>query len=232
MRRRVNIADERGTTMVEVLVATATGLVVLSALTTVIVITLHGSARVSARVDATQRARVVVSRIMEELHSACVAPKIAPVQVASSGTTLRFIRAAGSEGTKVAPSPTLTVISLSGGVLTQNDYPSTGGTSPSWTFSPTPTTTQLATDVGPVAPSSSIFSYHAYSEGTVSETPLSTPLDGTRAATAVEVRVALTATPSSTPVADSGAPASVQSSAVLRLTPPSFNEKAVSLPCQ
>jgi hypothetical protein len=174
---------------------------------------------------------VALAQIMEELHSACVAPQNAPVKAESTGTSLSFIHAAGAEGAAVAPNPTKSVISLENGVLSQSDYESTGGASPNWTFSAQSTTRQLLTDVGPVSPSSSIFSYYKYANGTLSETPLSTPL-GEAAALTIEVRVALTAAPTSTPVADSDAASSIQDSAALRLTPPSFNEGAASLPCQ
>lgn len=232
MQRIEAIRDERGATMVEVLVATATGLVVLSALTTVIVVSLHGSARVTARVDATQRARIVVARVMQELHSACVAPKIAPIQAGSTGTALKFIHASGSEGSAVAPNPTLTEISLSGGVLTQTDWASTGGTAPVWSYSSTPTTRRLLTNVAAIAPSSSIFSYYASSGGAVSATPQATPLGATTAPLTILVHLALTASPTRTQVADKNAAASIQDSATLRLTPSSFNENAESLPCQ
>ncbi len=235
MTRLDPIGDERGTTLVELLIATATGLVVLSALTAAIVVTLHGSARVSARVDATQRARVVLTNIVEELHSACVAPKIAPVQATSSGTLLKFVHASPAEGAVAAPNPTLTEIVLANGTLSQTDYAATGGTAPSWTFSPTPIapgTRKLMTHVAPIAPSTGVFSYYAYANGALSETPLATPLSAADAGQTVQVRVALTASAGNTPAADKGGPGSVQDSATLRLTPPSFNEQAVSLPCQ
>jgi Tfp pilus assembly protein PilW len=234
VKRRLDvIRDQRGTTMVEVLVSTTTGLVVLFALTIVIVVSMHGTARVSARVDATQRARLVVTTIMQQLHSACVAPKIAPIQPGSTGTTLRFIHARASEGSAVAPSPILTEISLSGGVLTQTDWASTGGSAPTWTYSSTSTTKQLLTGVGPIAPSSSIFSYYASSNGSVSPAPQSTPLETGTALLTIQVRVALSASPSrNTTISDKNAAASIQNSATLRLTPPSFNEAAASLPCQ
>ncbi len=57
---------------------------------------LHG-ARVSARVEATQRRAWPSPRSMEELHSACVTPQIAPVKAESAGTALRFVHAAGAE---------------------------------------------------------------------------------------------------------------------------------------
>lgn len=234
MRRRLDIREQRGTTMVEVLVATATGLVVLSALTMVIVVTLHGSARVSARVEATQQARIAVARIVEQLHSACVAPKIAPVRADSGGNSVRFFRAEADESAAVAPQPTLTEIRLEGGALTQTEYEVTGS-APNWAETSTvasgPRT--LVSGISPVAPSESIFSYHSYQEGDLVETVPSPGLDSDQAAGVVEVRVALTATPDSrSPVPDAGAPATIRDSALMSLTSPSFNEKANALPCR
>jgi Tfp pilus assembly protein PilE len=225
------IRDESGVTLVELMVAITTGLVILSALTMVILTTLHGSVRVTNRVHATQRARVALSSLMEELHSACVTPEIAPVRENSSGTVLRFIHQTGSE---VAPTPVLSVVSFSGETLSQSDYEPTGGTAPNWTFSEeTPSSTRtLLTGVSPTPPSSSIFSYYSYSGGAISETPQETPLSGEEALLTVEVHAALTAAPENTQVADAGASASVQNSATLRLTPPSFNEGSPALPCQ
>lgn len=228
MRPRVDLSDQRGTTLIEMLVSLASGLVVLSALTALILTTLHGSARVSARVHATERARIVLTRVMEELHSSCIMPEIAPIQKASTGNSLEFIHKTGSE---VSPVPTLSVISLSGGTLSQQDY-SVTGTAPNWTRSTAiggPQT--LLTSVSPISPSSSIFSYYRYSGGTLSVTPQATPLEG-EAALTVEIRAALTAAPETTPVKDANASASVQNSATLRLTPPSFNEGSPARPCQ
>ena len=224
------LRDETGTTLIELMVALMTGLVIISALTAVILTTLHGSARVTARVEATQRARLALGKLMEEVHSACVTPEIAPVKPESDGSLLRFIHQTGSE---VSPTPVLSVISLSGDTLSQSDYEATGGTAPNWTFSEEPSSTQtLLTDVSPTPPSSSIFSYYSYSGGTISETPQATPLSESEAALTVEVHAALTAAPEHTPVSDAGSSASVQDSATLRLTPPSFNEGSPARPCQ
>jgi Tfp pilus assembly protein PilW len=228
------IADERGTTLVELLVGLMIGMVVLSALTLVIVVTLHGSARVSARVEATQKGRIVVANIMEELHSACVAPKVAPIKVGSDGTTLVFIHAEGAEGDAVSPHPTLTKISLSEGVLTQYDYAyESGSTSADWVWSEAPTTERrLMSDVAPIAPSSSIFTYYTYGSGTLTPITSGTALEAAQAEAVVQVQVALSTAPTTTPVADSGADSSIKDSAALRLTPPSYTEGALSLPCQ
>lgn len=230
LRRRIQLADERGTTLVELVVGTAVGMIVLFALTTVIVVSMHASARVSARVHATQKARVALIQVMEQLHSACVTPKVAPIQSGSTGTSLRFTHGSASEESGAALNPTFSVISLTGNTLSQSDYAYLGGTPP--TFSPTPTRIrQLVTGIAPTPPSSSIFSYHSYSKGKLVEIPQKT-LGVAEASTAIQVRVAFTAVPNSTSVADSGVGASVQNSAMLRLTPPSFNENAGSLPCQ
>lgn len=229
MKRIPSFGDERGTTMMEVIVSLAAGLVVMAAISTVIVVSLRESNRVSARVDANQRARIALNAIVNQLHSACIAPQIAPVQVGSTGTQLSFIHQSGSA---VAPTPVLSKISLTGTTLSQSDYPTTGGTAPQWTFASTPSSTrQLMTKISPIPPSSSIFSYLAYSNGQVSATPLTTPLVAAGAASTVQVNVAFSAAPLSKPVSDPNAATNIQSTALLRLTPPSFTN-GTNLPCQ
>lgn len=234
MPGRLDLRDERGSSMTEVLVATASGLVVLGVLAMVIVVTLHGSARVSARVEANQGARLAVSRIVEQLHSACVAPKIAPVRSGSGGNAVRFFRAGGEEATAVAPVPTLTEIRLDGTTLSQTEY-AVAGAAPNWAETATVIAgpRPLFSGISPVTPGGSIFTYYGYEEGALTETVPSPTLSTGQAAAVVEVRVALTATPTSqSPVPDPGAPATIRDSAVLSLTPPSFNENANALPCR
>lgn len=222
------IRDESGTTLVELMVAIMTGLVILSALTMVILTTLHGSARVTARVEATQRARIALVRLMEELHSACVTPEVAPVKKDSTGNLLRFIHQTGSG---VQPIPVYSIVSFSAGTLTQQDYAVTG-TAPNWGQGAAIGSPQtLLTHVTPTPPASSIFSYYRYENGAISKTAQKTPLEETEAELTVGVHAALTAAPEHTPVADAGASAAVQNAATLRLTPPSFNEGSPSKPC-
>lgn len=231
-RLAARIRDERGVTMVEALVSTATGVVVLAGLTMVILVTMHSNSRVSARVDATQQARLVVTKLMQQLHSACVAPKIAPILAPSSGTLLRFIHAAPDQGDAVAPLPTVTEISLANGVLTQTDRPAVGGAYPNWDYSTTTTSKQLLTGVAPIAPSSEIFTYYASNNGSLTPTPQTVPLLALDALGTVQVRIAMTVSPTeNTVVDDAGATAPIRDGATLRLTPPSFNEAAPALPC-
>jgi Tfp pilus assembly protein PilW len=227
-----NLPSERGTTLVELIVAMAAGIVVMATLSLLIIGVLHSSARVNSRVDATQRGRIAVTRIVEQLHSACLAPKAAPILEKSSGTSLQFIHAVGTQATQVAPIPTKTKIEYSGGTLTQYDYAGTG-TYPGTTYSGTATTTTLLTKVAPIPPGTSVFSYFGSSNGTITEVvPGSEGLTSTQAATVSEVRVGVSASPGTSPISDGGAAASIKDSAALRLTPPSFNEKAAAPPCQ
>ncbi len=137
------ISDQSGFTLVEQLVAMAAGMLVLFGLTTVIMTTLHQSARINGRVDATQRARIALYQVIDGLHSACVAPQIAPIQAGSTGTSLRFLHQTGSA---VAPTPVLSQVDLNGGTLSESVFPATGGSVPAWTFASTPSSSQATDD--------------------------------------------------------------------------------------
>jgi hypothetical protein len=207
------------------------GMVIISALTMVIMTTMHGTARVVARVEATQRARLALVKLMQELHSACINPEIAPIREKSEGNKLRFVHQTGSE---VQPTPVLSVVTYSKGTLTQSDFAYKSGVAPNWIFNEEkPISTQtLLTKVAPVSPSSSIFSYYRYANGALSTTPQTTPLSETESLLTVEVQAALTAEPEkATAIPNAGSNATVQNAATLRLTPPSFNEGSPAKPC-
>jgi hypothetical protein len=231
LRRRLQLADERGTTLVELVVGTAMGMIVLSALTMLIITSMHASARVTARIHATQNARISLVKIIEELHSSCVVPKIAPVQEKSTGTLLRFSHAPASEGSSATVKPVLSTIALSGTNLVETEYASLGGIPPTFSKTAMGPSHLLATGVTPTPPSSSIFTYYSYSNGQLVAIPQK-ELGLTEANSAIQVKVAFTAYPPKTSLKDSSVGASVENSVMLRLTPPSFEAQAGSLPCQ
>lgn len=236
-----SLGDESGTTMVELLVGMAMGMVVMVGLTMMIILVLHGTSRVDARVEATDNARVAVTGVMEELHSACISPQIAPIRTGSTGTELIFWHAAAGEAGAVAPIPVKSKIAYSDGTgtgtLTQTDYAQVGGTSPNWTFEGeegnhgTGSTRTLLTNVAPPPGSTNVFTYYKYEGGEAKKITAGT-LGVGEAAETITVNLALTASPRSTPVADAGSAATVKDSATLRLTPPSFEATASALPCQ
>lgn len=226
MKRLEPVRDESGATLIEVMVGMVSGLVVLFALTMMIIATMHSSARVSARVDATRNARLSVTKVTEQLRSSCVAPRIAPVKAGSTGNSLIFIH---QKGSAAVLDPVLTKIELVNGTLTQYDYAKTGGAMPEWVFSPTATSQRvLATGIGPIAPSSSVFTYLGYSGKSINLALPAAPLSTTDAARTVAVRVAFSASPrnSTSAVADVGAAAQVRDTALLRLTSLAFSKES------
>jgi hypothetical protein len=231
MKRFDAIGDERGMTLVELLVATAAGVVVMFGITLAVIVTTRETNRVASHVDANQRARLTMTKILNQLHSACVAPQIAPLQEESTGTLLSFLHQSGSA---VALTPVLSKISLTGTTLSQSDYPATGGAAPNWTFATTPSSTvQLMEDVSPLTAGAPIFSYYAYSNGQVSATPLVTPLNEGRAGNATQVNIAFETAPMKTAIkGDAGEATEIQDSALLRLTPPAYGSNSANLPCQ
>jgi Tfp pilus assembly protein PilW len=234
LKERVKMADERGTTLAELVVGMAVGMIVLTALTMVMIVSLHASARVSARVHATQNARISLAKVIEQLHSACLVPKVAPIQAGSTGTLLNFSHAPASEGTSATALPVRSEILLSGTKLIQIDYPSLGTTPPSFAKKASGEFT-LATNLVPTAPKTSIFSYYSYSKGKLVQVP-QTELGVIEASSVIQVKVAFTGLPTGLltggSTSDKNVGASVENSAMLRLTPPSFREGAASPPCQ
>ncbi len=222
--------DQRGITLVELLVASAAGAIVFMGLTMVVIASVHQTTRITDRIHATSEARTVLHRIVTELHSACVASEVAPIQANSSGTTMTFVYQTGSGA---ALTPVLRKISLSGSTLSLTTYPATSGSTPQWTFSSTPSSTQtLLTNVSAVSGSVPLFRYYAFSNGQISSTPLAVPLSATNAAFAVQVNVALKISPGGAPVKDADGPAIVQDSAYLRFSPPAAVTAAANLPCE
>jgi hypothetical protein len=232
-RLREAARDERGMTLVEVLVATATGVVIMLGITTAMIISMRQVQRISTHVEANQRARMTMSKIVDQLHSACIAYDIPPIRSDSTATTLSFVHQAGSG---VSLTPVLSKISLTGTTLSQSNYPYSSGTAPAWVFNGTASSPpeQLLTGVSPASIGAPIFSYYGYSGGAISSSPFSaTPsLEAEAAGKTVQVNIAFKAAPVTTQSGDTNAPAAVQSSVFLRMSPASFATGSVNAPCQ
>ena len=188
---------ERGTTMMEMLVAILTSVVVLGALLATLEFTITQESSIADRVSSGQRARLTMTKIVQELQSSCVgfgataiqAPSKTPTSPlkAINATNLWLLSAYGLAGREAAVLSSVnqhdinwteTGKSSSGeklGTLTDYAFKSEGGESPNWVF-PTlsiahATATVLATNViPPAAGAGSIFKYYTYdSTGTPKE---------------------------------------------------------------
>ena len=224
--------SEQGYTLIELLVAMITGMIVLSGIMGLVQITTQHQKVVTDRVIANQRARPAMTNVMSLLHSACVAPKVAPVQSGSTGSQLTVISKPGAD---VAVTPEKHVLTLTGNRLTDAVYPATGGTAPNWTFGGTPSETKtllsgVTAGSGGVPP---MFRYYGYSSGAISTTPYATPLSTTNAATTVQVEVTMSVSPneSGATTADDNAEVLLSDAAVFRMSAASEDVTAVNAPC-
>jgi prepilin-type N-terminal cleavage/methylation domain-containing protein len=232
MSRRERLSEDRGFTLVEVLVAMVAGTVILMALFMVLDLSVRQSARSIDRVDASQRGRTAMEQLVQQLHSSCVAATVAPVLAGSDASNLKFLSQFGSAAVLT---PNMHVVSLTSGSLVDTVYPATGGSAPTWTFSATPSATKTFTGnvsqavLGGVT--QPVFQYYSYVGGQLSTTPLPTPLSATDAADAVEVTIDFAVTPSDNST-EADRTINTTDSVVLRYVPASGSTTVVNLPCQ
>lgn len=150
---------EEGFTLIELLAAMIAGSVVLTALVLLLSVTTREYTRTTTKVDATQRARVELEEIANELHSACVASGVAPIQSGSTGTSLNFVSYFGNAA---APPPYWHDLAFSNGTLTDSLY-TVSGTSPNWTQGSLLQTNTLLTNASQNG-TTPVFQYFSYEE--------------------------------------------------------------------
>jgi hypothetical protein len=220
-RRRVDLTDEEGTTMVEVMVGLGMGMVVLAGLAMLLIVVSRGNARISARAEAGDNARVAMTRIMEELHSACAKAATAPILAESTENKLVFNTAYGvAAGANAAPVTTEIEYVPAKGILEERR----GGSS-----------RILLSDVSqaknPANPAELAPVFYYENPTSEFKSPTGTETLGPNAAVTILVRAAFKASPKSEPVADAGAATEITNFATLRLTPPTYRGDPAK-PCE
>lgn len=236
------LRQEDGFTLIELMVTMISAIAIFAAITMITTVALHNQNRIAKRVDADQTARPLVTRIVTELHSACVAQHVTPIlgdgtagTSGSTGTQLTFLSQAGNA---VSPTPDKHVIALSmvAGVptLTETVYPATAGSQPGpWTFSPTPKppgTLPLAINVS--GPGGVLFSYYQFVNGALSPTPLPVPLSATDAAHVSQVTISvMVGAHSGTSSLDAKSPITLNDTVDLRLENAGQYPNQENLPC-
>lgn len=195
--------SEKGFTLVELMVGMVATMTILLGITSLVRMSTTSQDRVAERVAANQKIRPVMTKLIDTLHSACIAPGISPVQAGSSGTAMTVLSKHGSAVQPVPDKRTFTYNGPPANTLTEAVYAVTGGTIPNWTFSATPSpnpprtlltgVSQGAVGAPPVAVP--VFRYYAYSGDTMNPTPLTTPLSATDAARTAFVSIVLAVAP-------------------------------------
>jgi type II secretory pathway pseudopilin PulG len=253
--RRLALADEHGFTMIELLVSMVTGLVVCFALYAILTVATDQSSRLTGYAQSTQQGRLAMTKILDELHSTCLTPGFAPIQIGSGESEVRFINAFSEEAViaKSQIAEHRIVWNKEAGTLTNYTYPAVKEkTWPTFEYSST------ASPVGGVVLARNItqteaggkkvpiFQYYSYN-GTYNESaetglaelntePLKMPLEEKTAPTAASVLINFTAGPSDGKVfigaAGKGVTDSLQSQVTLSFSVPVSNNTVVDAPCK
>jgi type II secretory pathway pseudopilin PulG len=199
--------DEHGFTLVEMLVAMVTGMVVILATLSILDISIGQSSRIAERVDADQRGRLAMEKILLELHSSCVSYGTDVVAPGSKDTVITFASQTGAEAYFTQMVKHEITFNAAAGTLTDAAYVSNnvlraGETTSAWMYPNVPTsTTTLLTGVSQTKEGEAtipVFRYYKYEGGNLSTTPLGIPLNKEAAEETAEVTVTFTAAPSFT----------------------------------
>lgn len=199
--------SESGFTLIEVLVAAVMGVVVIGATMAILTVALHQNILLTDKVQADQTARTTMTKIVNALHSSCLASGFTPVQEKSTASKLIFV----NDYSSIAAIPSASESASEGAYkheiefepsksrFVDKAYPSTSVASwPEITFSSTASkTTVLGERISPVTVKKRelTFQYYKYSVNstTGSEAALSTltevepPSGGLTATTAKEI---------------------------------------------
>jgi prepilin-type N-terminal cleavage/methylation domain-containing protein len=249
-RARHRLRGEHGFTLPELLIAAAAGLVVLFGASTLMIVALHTTGRVTDRVNAVQQGRSAMEQLLQELNSGCLANDVSPIQpttatgitpvVKTDGTHLVFVSGLGDSANAV---PTEHVVTVQSGALVDASYTNTGGSPPAlnvaatWTFSSTPAVRRmLLPHVAQINAATPLFQYFSYANPSnttanslVGAAALSSlPLSASDAASVAQVNIAWQAAPSNG-LTDASRTTAMQNSAVFRLTPAS--PSSANFPC-
>jgi len=244
--------DERGFTLIETLVAMVTGIAVSLALFAILDFSARQSGRINDVAQATQLGRGAMTKIVDELHSACLAPSFTPVREKSSATSLWFISAYSNEAViskeNAYEHDILWKEEAGGkgaGTLTDYTYAATGGESPKFTWSSTASPlggTRIGERISKTG-STPIFQYYDYSltnngtsetpEGSLTiQTPPTEGFTATEAEKVASVQIGFNTTP-----ADKGSIAKdtnvdLSSQVTFAFSVPQAEAKVLDAPCQ
>lgn len=134
---RQRLADESGLSLIELLVAIVTSLVVVAVLMGLLVVSQHQTVLLRDVGQATQSGRTAMTRIVDELHSACLAKEFAPVQKESTASKLVLINAYSNEAEIKSGERTredIITFNKAKGTLSDETLTSTGGEYPEFAF--------------------------------------------------------------------------------------------------
>jgi prepilin-type N-terminal cleavage/methylation domain-containing protein len=174
------VVNTAGFTLIELLVAMVAGIVVIGALYTILEVSLVQSTKVANETYASQLGRTVMTKIVDELHNACISSEFTPVQSTekagekSSNTKLIFINTYNKEPVPAIKEAyrheivwTAEAGSTTRGTLTDNIRQGASGTWPNVLTWGTATKELIGSRISLV--NSKIFTYYKYATSSSQE---------------------------------------------------------------
>jgi Tfp pilus assembly protein PilW len=186
MRRAMS--DERGLTLVEMLVTCVLGLIVLTAVLGLVNTSQRVSTTVTERTDTAKRGRLAMERVVQLLRSqVCLKLSTAAAQTTvtdAQNASVSFFTDIPNQAQAAAATltPDLRTLTIASGTLSQKITPSTSFDGETFVAGAAGTSYALLTGVGPVTDSTKTvlpyFRYYAYkTDGTLDyDNPLPTPV--------------------------------------------------------
>jgi prepilin-type N-terminal cleavage/methylation domain-containing protein len=208
-RIRRRLRDQRGFTLVELLVSMTIGVAVLLATFAIFDSALLAQGRVDDRTDSIARGRTAMEQIVQQLRSqVCLGPGLPAIEYGDDNEVRFYADLANTTFV-----PERRILTFAGGALTERDYSgSASGGSPPFNFSALPVRTRvildrmtLASQGGTAVP---FFTYYSF-DGRTPPQPtnqLPVPLSDADRAQVVEIGVSFMALPARTSSSSTGEP--------------------------
>lgn len=196
------LAEEAGFTLTELLMAMSVGMIVLIAVLGAFDASLSASGRVEDRTEAVQRGRTAMEQITQRLRSqACPKATVPAIEEGTDDAVTLYIDI--DDETFAPQKRRLAYTSDDNGSLVESSFTSSG-VWPNQTFGATPSPRPIVTNVSRVS-GVGVFRYYAFaSDGTVSATPLPTPLAAGDLGRVAKIGVAFTSRATRTADGDRG----------------------------
>ncbi len=172
--------DERGFTLIETLVAMISAVVVVGALYAILDISVQQTAKITDSVQATQIGRTTMTKLADDLHSACISSGFAPIKEAEENESTKesklvFVNTYGSTAEITSANEHEVIWNPTTGTLTDYIHKSEGGTWPTFTYASAKTTTRLGEGISESTTTKEektvdtpIFQYYTYNKTTPS----------------------------------------------------------------
>ena len=188
----MKLRDERGMTLIEMLVTVSLGMIVLLALMDIADVSIRASARVEDRVEVSQRGRIAMDQIAQQIRSqVCLGPGF-PAVTQGDDNSVTFYSQLGDENSV----PQQRRLVYANGTITEQTFVGSG-TPPNMNFPNTPTRLRDIISNVSLMGTTPVFRYYAFTT-TDPPTPtelLPTPLSDTDMARTVKIGVSFVVSP-------------------------------------